>query len=103
MPTQTQIQIPKDFAFSDGLCVDLPHKDTSLTIESAADRVTVLRNFEITRDAKGLALALEMAQVLAQCISVLKAEQEAGKLPASLELVAPTVRDNPFSDNPKTP
>lgn len=85
------------FAFSAGDSVELtlPQQGT-LTVESAQDRVCFMRDFDITRDAVGLALAESILAIVAQAVGVLKADQAAGTLPTELELTVPVVRPNPF-------
>ncbi|ABD72006.1 hypothetical protein Rfer_4320 (plasmid) [Rhodoferax ferrireducens T118] len=93
---KTSLPIPDDFAFSAGQSIELPAGDGSLTIESALDNVAFMRDFDISRDAKGLALAESLTAILAQIVHVLKADQAAGKLPDVMPLIAPTARKNPF-------
>lgn len=88
--------IPTDFVFSAGGSIEFPVGDASLTVESAEDRVSFMRDFDITRDAHGLALAQSLCAILAQTIVVLQADQAAGTLPKVLSVIEPTVRKNPF-------
>lgn len=92
-----KLDIPADFAFSAGGSIELPVGDGSLTIESAEDRVSFMRDFDITRDANGLALADSLVVILAQAILKLRTDLAAGKLPDKMTLIAPTVRPNPFA------
>ena len=88
--------ISPDFAFSAGGSIELPAGDASLTVESALDRVKFMSDFDITRDARGLALAEFVAAILEKTIAVLKADQAVGKLPDVLSLIEPSIRSNPF-------
>ncbi len=93
---RTSLPIPDDFAFSAGQSIELSAGDGSLTVESALDRVAFMRDFDISRDAKGLALAECLTVILAQIVNILNADQAAGKLPDVMPLIAPTERKNPF-------
>lgn len=67
-----------------------------LTIDNAQDRVAIFGSVDITRDAEGLAHAKRLAEFFAALAGVLADEQEGGKLPEKLEVLAPEVKDNPL-------
>lgn len=93
---KTSFKLPPGFAFSAGGSIEFTSGDYGLTVESGVDKVCFMREFDITRDAKGLALAEVLSTLLEQTLSVLRADQAAGKLPAVLELIEPTFHKNPF-------
>jgi hypothetical protein len=94
---KTSLSVPAGFAFSAGGSIELRAGDAGLTIDSAEDKVSFMGDFDITRDARGLALAQSLSQLLDGALLVLKTDKAAGRLPDVLSLLAPTVHQNPFA------
>ena len=67
-----------------------------LNIENRLDRVSIFGSLDITHDAQGLALALELKAIVDGAIAVLQAEQADGKLPEQITVAAAETVDNPF-------
>ena len=67
-----------------------------LNIENRLDRVSIFGSLDITHDAQGLALALELKAIVDGAIAVLQAEQADGKLPDQITVAAAEEVDNPF-------
>ncbi len=67
-----------------------------LNIENRLDRVSIFGSLDITHDAQGLALALELKAIVDGAIAVLQAEQADGKLPEQITVAAAEEVDNPF-------
>jgi hypothetical protein len=67
-----------------------------LSIENRLDRVSIHGSIDITRDVEGLALAVQLKEMLDGMIAVLSAEQAAGALPDKITLAATDEVENPF-------
>ena len=96
MKSKSEIPL-SELAFSAGGSVTLTHGDAELTLESSNDQLSVMSDFNITRDAAGLALALDVVDVLLGAIATMKADKKAGSLPDVLTVNKPTVRNNPLA------
>lgn len=69
----------------------------TLTVENRLDRVSLHGSLDITRDTPGLALALELKQLLDGVITALNAAQANGNLPEKIVLNRSDQIDNPFA------
>lgn len=96
MKDKTEVPLNK-FAFTAGGSLDLKAGDGTLTIESSVDQLSIMSDFNITRDAAGLELARNMVDVLLGAIQTLKDDQQAGRLPQTLSVKKAVVRDNPLA------
>ena len=67
-----------------------------LNIENRLDRVSVHGSIDITHDEEGLALAVQLKEMLDGMVAVLSAEQAAGALPDRITLAATDEVENPF-------
>lgn len=65
----------------------------NLSVENRVDRVTLQGDVELTRDRKGLAMALEMKALLDATVKALEADKA---LPEVVEVVKPRSVKNPF-------
>ncbi len=88
--------IPDDFAFSEGGSLQIGSGKNAVTVESSADRIVFMSDFEITRDADGLTSARQMAHILARAIAKLEGDQKSSDLPDKLSPSAPTIKGNPL-------
>ena len=97
--TQDAMTLVEKFTpFSPGDSVELSVGDLSFSVESALDKLSFMTGIpDITRDAHGLNLARTLVLLLSNAVKVLESDQLAGKLPEALQLIAPTVRANPFA------
>ncbi len=67
-----------------------------LNIENRLDRVSLHGSVDITHDAAGLALALQLKAMLDGMVAVLSAEQAKGELADKITLVQGDEVANPF-------
>lgn len=67
-----------------------------LNIENRLDRVSIHGSIDITHDAEGLALAVQLKEMLDGMVAVLSAEQAAGALPEKITLMATDEVENLF-------
>ena len=67
-----------------------------LNIENRLDRVSIHGSIDITHDVEGLALAVQLKEMLDGMVAVLSAEQAAGELPEKITLAATDEVENPF-------
>lgn len=97
MKSQNNLALNK-FAFTAGGSVELPsgNEGGGLTVESAEDQVSFTSDFNIKRDASGLALARDLVDIILGAIQTMKDDQQAGRLPHSLQPLKPTVKSNPL-------
>lgn len=84
------------FAFSAGGSLILKACPSVLSVESAEDQVSFMSDFNITRDAVGLALARDLLSILLGAIQTLEADQKSGTLPPVLALRAAMAKGNPL-------
>lgn len=96
MKPKTQVPL-NELAFSAGGSVTLTHGDAELTLESSDDQLSVMSDFNITRDAAGLALARDLVDVLLGAIATMKDDQKAGRLPEVITVKKPIIRGNPLA------
>ena len=96
MNVKTVVNLNK-FAFTAGGSVSLVAGAGALVIESSEDKVSFMSDFDITRDAAGLALARNVVDVLLGAIQVLNDDKKAGRLPQEVVLQKPVVKANPLS------
>lgn len=68
-----------------------------LTVENRLDRVSLYGSLDITRDAAGLARALQLKALLDGVVATLSAEQASGTLPEQISLKASETVANPFA------
>lgn len=85
------------FAFSAGGSVNLGTDDSVLMVESDIDQLSVMSDFNITRDAVGLDLARDLVDILLGAIQTMKEDQQAGRLPTILAAKKPVVWNNPLA------
>lgn len=98
MKSQNNVAL-NNFAFTAGRSVELPsgNEGGGLTVESAEDQVSFTSDFNIKRDASGLALARDLVDILLGAIQTMKEDQQASRLPQILTSKKATVRDNPLA------
>ena len=65
-------------------------------IENRLDRVSIHGSIDITHDAEGLALAMQLKEMLDGMVAVLSAEQVDGTLPDKIAVTAADEVENPF-------
>jgi len=68
-----------------------------LTVESAADLVSLHGSLDIRADRGSLAAARQLAAYLSRLIGVLEAQDRAAPLPGHASLDSPTWRPNPLA------
>lgn len=68
-----------------------------LTLENRLDRVSLYGSLDITHDAAGLGLALQLKALLDGVVAVLSTEQASGALPEKISLKASETVANPFA------
>ena len=85
-----------EMAFSEGGSIELAADAGPLVIESAEDKISFMSDFDIGRDAKGLALAKSLMAILAGAVACMERDQGAGQLPETRVLAMTTTRPNPL-------
>ena len=96
MKNKTDIPL-NQFAFTAGGSVALKTGDSDLTVESAQDQLSFMSDFNITRDAVGMALARDLVDILLGAIQTMKEDQQNGHLPQTLPLKKAILRANPLA------
>lgn len=69
----------------------------AFTIENRLDRVSLYGSLDITQDAQGLALALELKQWLDGMVVALNTAQASGNLPEKITINSGDQVENPFA------
>ncbi|MDQ5767206.1 hypothetical protein [Thiothrix subterranea] len=69
----------------------------AFTIENRLDRVSLYGSLDITQDAQGLALALELKQWLDGMVMALNTAQASGNLPEKITINSGDQVENPFA------
>jgi len=69
----------------------------AFTIENRLDRVSLYGSLDITHDAQGLALALELKQWLDGMVMALNTAQASGNLPEKITINSGDQVENPFA------
>lgn len=69
---------------------------SNLKIENRTDRISIYGDIDITRDEAGLTNIRKLQAIINDAENILTAERNAGKLPKTITLVAPTEVENPF-------
>ena len=67
-----------------------------LDVETQEETISFMSSFDIERSHKGLALALELRDLLDTAITKMQQDEKEGKLQMKIEVLAPTVKKNPF-------
>lgn len=67
-----------------------------LTVDNAADRVSIYGELNITRDEVGLNNAQKLFDVLSAIVKKLETEKSRGELPEFLSIKASSTEINPF-------
>lgn len=68
-----------------------------LTLENRLDRVSLYGSLDITRDAAGLARALQLKALVDGMVAALTTEHASGALPEQISLKASETVANPFA------
>lgn len=67
-----------------------------LKVENRLDRVAIYGSIDLTRDEAGLALALELKDLVCAVVSDLEDLKATGQLPLAVEVEPPVKAPNPF-------